>query len=323
MNHLPIGAVLISWNRTFIIGLLLLLASIPVAAQKTLDSVESRSDDELIGPVESVEYSFFEVTGPPGNEVGTPNGSRRDEYSPIGHLTRSFGNDPKIGPFWITFERTARRLVREHTDRTWPSYQVVYEADESGRLVTYTHYSAPGRIHFLEKYRTESGGGWRSESVIYDSLGKLLEVQTFQYDSSNRVVRHHIDHRGVVSGYYWVYDSSGRILSKYLCPDTSGCKKIERFEYDQGRLARVRRYARNVDGAVITQWKESDPATVKSYDAGGHMIESSDGRDRTLFEYDAAGNWVRQIEMMRITSSETSKWMTFSEIRRRITYYPR
>jgi hypothetical protein len=55
MNHLPIGAVLISWNRTFIIGLLLLLASIPVAAQKTLDSVESRSDDELIGPVESVE----------------------------------------------------------------------------------------------------------------------------------------------------------------------------------------------------------------------------------------------------------------------------
>lgn len=213
--------------------------------------------------------------------------------------------------------------------------------DVSGRRLTYTAYTDGGAILYGDAYVRDAQGRLIEERTEHSPYVYLPDRKTYLYDARGHLVEEvGYDEKGNVLGRYvykndeagnrleclsvpagrnlvyrghkrvYTYDGEGRVITsagfkpsgQTFVPDDSGLgyhKEI--YLYDSAGRRSVTTQFRQ-DGSLFR-------VSVSEYDARGNEVAAAtynaDGslreKSRYEYEFDARGNWVRQI---------TSEWVT-------------
>lgn len=168
--------------------------------------------------------------------------------------------------------------------------------DEGNLTITYTD----GDINAFQNtyvYEFDADGNFLKETIdgrvtqeyTYDDVGNLVLFQdkvqntaiVYEYDASNRIISTaRYDDDSGVPGYTetYEYDASGNFVGQEKIFSATGRRNIETFTYDSA-------------GNLVESYSETN---VDDVDVGGDFPQFSRFSRRRVYEYDEAGNAIRE-----------------------------
>lgn len=158
---------------------------------------------------------------------------------------------------------------------------ISYEYDDAGKLISMTKKSL--KIKDIHEYIYDENGFLVKESVnhkISGSGSKNSSSYTINYtnDSAGRLVKKSSVYKDGVSEVVYCYDDYGRVAS-----ETKDNVSAIYYEYDaEGRLISKQSYDNN----------QLQYTTTYKYNSNG-SVEITNGKDKTLVEYDSDGDILR------------------------------
>ena len=115
--------------------------------------------------------------------------------------------------------------------------------------------------------------------IIYPKVAEEEAVESFAYDSANRVIRH-TDLRGLITQY--TYDSHGLLFSK-----KEGNRNAITYRYENGclsfmtdALGAVTRFAYNEYGQMVRKTDPAGGVTLYEYDKCGQLLKTTDANGK-------------------------------------------
>lgn len=273
--------------------LLPLLLSAFAEGRKTTD----REEMSLKGKVKSITETSYVVRSESGTEKRHNVEWTKWTFNEQGNKTEEIRTEPYTG-------RMQQRLVFTYDSGGLLMEEKAYKSDSSlSHTYTFQYDKLGNRI---EEFITEADGKLNTKySYRFDSVGNKTEMigynmkipnqhfltETYAYDVHYNKIKETSEHSSGnhVTVYSYTYDSNGKITELVV--------------------------SEKHDRLGDSEYKET-----YTYDKAGNLVEknycTADGKvlDKSLFTYDASGNWISQ------TTYELGKILMTRE--RKIEYYP-
>ncbi|MBI3799068.1 MAG: hypothetical protein HY268_19150 [Deltaproteobacteria bacterium] len=290
------------------------LISLAVAGVKT-----DLQENGLIGPVQTVRVEDAQFSSQSGQWV---EGRRRPmttiTYDIRGNKIEEIAPDSKT-LYTYNAQENLSAIVSYDPNRSL--CQFGYPCDAEGRkLETRLSYDAQGRK--LET-RLLYFDGTPDQKIVYtyDDKGHLIEEVTS-------------DRGGLIGKMVYTYDDQGHLLKEDVHGPGDGFKYRSVHTYDeQGKRIATTNYYTHGPALGIEK-------VVTTYDSQGNILElttyytekiiDEDKEDRSIpppakrlynYEFDAHGNWVKQIETRCLSETSQLVCEPFTVTYRTITYY--
>lgn len=262
-----------------------LLASLLCASDAAASPKTTREKNELIGPVRSV------VTT-------TPDSSFSDTYDRTGNLTEA-----------VIYQRDDHSSIR-----------YVFTYDQQGELQEEIAYEADGTLIYRKLFAYAHDPAGRETAVAAASQnGEFHHVEFSLYDRLGTVSETIHADRAMTSRN--LFDVLGRVLYSAQYTEGQLLGESGRTYDSRGRLSAVTSY--NPDGAVTGRVvHEYNDAGKRIRTATEVMQHGAASRWITTYEYDGAGNWIKELtrqEPSTLSGIEMAPSYTVQE--RLIDYY--
>ena len=267
---------------------------------------QNRASSMLVGRVHTLKTEKALFVNPPGE----PEKWIEDER--IHTATAQYGTSGRLiekteyAPDGAAIVRVVRTYNQAHTLATEQLYnsqnvlwrKTIHAYNEAGHLTEAVSTDADGDVWFRDVY-VPNKSGQPAQVDHHDPDGTFLHRATFTYDGEGRVAKRSLS------------DADGSPISRNV------------YAYDvNGKLHAVTTQGRN--GALASRW-------VYAYDQRGNEREwvsyRADGsikrKEIYSYEYDAQGNWVKQITSEWVPDEQQGYIEPAEAVYRMITYYPK
>jgi len=247
-----------------------------------------------------------------------------------------FVNSPGEPEKWVEDERILKEIAQYKVDgklkeRTAyhpdgsSAVRVVRLYNDAGRLKTEQLYN-PGDTLWRKTTYTYNGAGQLTKAVSTDTDGDVWFRDVYAYNQAGRPSQ--IDHLDLDGSFLhratYTYNPQGQITERSLSDADGSRISSNAYAYEtDGKLGKMNEVTtRGRNGSLTSRW-------VYFYDERGNEREwiayKADGSIRRkevyAYEYDARGNWVKQVTSEWIPDGAAGYLEPAEAVYRDITYY--
>ncbi len=296
------------WSKIGLVVFLFAALSVAVHAQ-------TRSEDRLAGPVQTVMTEIVELATKDGKS----------------------GAGPRIPVQAIDYDARGNRVKKVDFNRDGSVAQtIVYNYDAEGRSTGYEDYASGLSTPRKHVYVLDQDGNRAEYKIIQPNGSAGDETYRYKYDAKKYRIAEALYHKNaLISRNENTYDDQGRLISQVMYnpdgsvsstirnsfgPDGKPVERVRqdgdlltyriRYKYDsKGRLEEVETVGSYVEmdsgsegyvtGKVVYVYKGKDrPKETMIYNPDGSF------RERVIHEYDSRGNWTRRTRRVKPTPND-------------------
>lgn len=306
------------WSKIGLVVFLVAALSIGVKAQ-------TRTEDRLVGPVQTVTSEVAEFTLKDGKNV----------------------EGPRVRLHEVSYDARGNRVKRVDFGRDGSAAQtIVYKYDADGRHTGYEDYASGLSTPRKHVYLLDQQGNRTEYKIVQPNGSAGDERYVYKYDASGKKIAEELYYKtSLISRNENSYDDHGRLISQTSYnPDGSVSaririslaadgKPLERIRHDGDLMTYRVRYSYDAKGKLTEvettgSYVETDPTSeghvtgkVVYVYKGKHqpqemLIHNTHGslRERVIFSYDSRGNWTKKTTL---TGKELPRQIEY----RTITYH--